>query len=157
MAVELRPLREDEYGAWLPQMREGYARAMIDDGGFSTEVATARAEAQVEELFPGGRPSEEQLVFVLEADGEPVGELWLAEREDMSQGRQCLFVYDVHVDEAHQGRGYGKAAMVLAEEEARRRDLDRVVLNVFGRNEVARGLYRSLGYEENAVAMSKTI
>jgi ribosomal protein S18 acetylase RimI-like enzyme len=47
--------------------------------------------------------------------------------------------------------------MVFAEEEARRRGLDRVVLNVFGRNEVARRLYRSLGYEENAVAMSKTV
>jgi predicted GNAT family acetyltransferase len=28
---------------------------------------------------------------------------------------------------------------------------------VFGGNEVARRLYRSLGYEENAVAMSKTV
>jgi ribosomal protein S18 acetylase RimI-like enzyme len=28
---------------------------------------------------------------------------------------------------------------------------------VFGRNTVARGLYRSLGYEENALAMSKTV
>jgi GNAT superfamily N-acetyltransferase len=150
-------MRGDEYAGWLPAMREGYARSMIDHGGFSPDVATARAETQIEELFPGGGPAEEQIVFVLEADGEPVGELWLAEREDMSRGRPCLFVYDVHVDDAHQGRGYGKAAMVFAEEEARRRGLDRVVLNVFGRNEVARRLYRSLGYEENAVAMSKTV
>jgi len=156
VALQFRSMREDEYGAWLPQMREGYARAMIDDGGFSTEVATTRAAEQIEELFPGGRPSEEQIVFVLEADGEPVGELWLAERKDMS-GRPCLFVYDVHVDEAQQGRGYGKAAMLHAEEEARRRGVDRIALNVFGRNEVARRLYRSLGYEENAVAMSKTV
>jgi ribosomal protein S18 acetylase RimI-like enzyme len=93
---------------------------------------------------------------VVEADGEPVGELWLAERPDMSQ-RPCLFVYDVHIEDAQQGRGYGKAAMLLAEDEARRRGLDRVALNVFGRNELARGLYRSLGYDENAVAMSKTL
>jgi hypothetical protein len=30
-------------------------------------------------------------------------------------------------------------------------------LNVFGGNEVARGLYRSLGYSENAVIMSKSL
>jgi ribosomal protein S18 acetylase RimI-like enzyme len=47
--------------------------------------------------------------------------------------------------------------MVFAEDEARRRGIDRVALNVFGRNEVARGLYRSLGYEENAVSMSKRV
>ena len=156
MTLQFRRMREDEYGAWLPQMRDGYARAMIDEGGFSAEVASTRAAEQIEELFPGGGPSEEQIVFVLEADGEPVGELWLCEREDMSR-RPCLFVYDVHVDDAQQGRGYGKAAMLFAEEEARRRGVDRIALNVFGRNEVARRLYQSLGYEENAVAMSKTV
>jgi GNAT superfamily N-acetyltransferase len=149
-------MRDDEFVAWLPQVRDGYARSMSDHGGMTPSAAAAKAEADTEQLFPGGRPSTEQLVFVIEADGEPVGDLWLAEREDMSK-RPCLFVYDVHVDDAHQGRGYGKAAMLFAEEEARRRGLGRVALNVFGRNEVARRLYRSLGYEENAVAMSKAV
>jgi ribosomal protein S18 acetylase RimI-like enzyme len=47
--------------------------------------------------------------------------------------------------------------MLLAEEEARRRGIGRLALNVFGRNTVARRLYQSLGYEENAVAMSKSL
>jgi hypothetical protein len=34
-----------------------------------------------EQLFPVSRPSADQFVFVIEADGEQVGELWLAERE----------------------------------------------------------------------------
>jgi GNAT superfamily N-acetyltransferase len=156
VSVQLRPMGDDEFAAWLPQMREGYARSMIDHGGFTPEAARSKAEADAEHLFPDGRPAAEQLVFVVEADGEPVGDLWLAKRDDMS-GRPCLFVYDVHIDEAQQGRGYGKAAMLFAEEEARRRGIDRVALNVFGRNAVARRLYLSLGYEENAVAMSKTL
>jgi ribosomal protein S18 acetylase RimI-like enzyme len=47
--------------------------------------------------------------------------------------------------------------MLLAEEEARRRGIGRVALNVFGGNTVARRLYLSLGYEENAIAMSKSV
>jgi hypothetical protein len=47
--------------------------------------------------------------------------------------------------------------MLFAEEEARRRGHDRVALNVFGGNVVARNLYRSLRYDENAVAMSKKL
>jgi ribosomal protein S18 acetylase RimI-like enzyme len=47
--------------------------------------------------------------------------------------------------------------MVLAEDEARRRGLDRVGLNVSGGNTAARSLYRSLGYAETAVEMSKRI
>ena len=155
MSVQLRPMRDDEFADWLPQMRNGYAQAMIDEGGFSPEAATAKAESDSDALFPGGLPSVEQLVFVIEAEGEPVGDLWLAERENM--GQRSLFVYDIRLHEAYRGRGYGKAAMLFAEEEARRRGLDCVALNVFGRNTVARRLYRSLGYEENSVAMSKQL
>lgn len=148
-------MREDEFAAWLPRMRKEYARAMTDEGGFPDAGAAEKAAADIERLFPGGLPSSEQLVFVLETDGEKVGELWLAEREDM--GLRVLFVYDIHVDESQRGRGHGKAAMLLAEEEARRRGIDRVALNVFGRNTVARRLYQSLGFAENAVAMSKSL
>lgn len=155
MSVRLRPMREDEFVAWLPRMRDDYAQAMIDDGGVSPEGAMEKAAADVEQLFPGEKPSAEQLVFVVEADGEAVGELWLAERDIMHQ--PGLFVYDVHVHEAQRRRGYGKEAMLLAEEEAQRRGLDRIALNVFGRNTVARGLYQSLGYAENAIAMSKDL
>jgi ribosomal protein S18 acetylase RimI-like enzyme len=155
MDVKLRPMRNNEFADWLPQMRDDYARSMIEEGGVSPESASQRAAAQTEQLFPGERPSVEQLVFVVEADGEAVGELWLADRDDVLQ--RCLFVYQIHIAEAHRGRGCGKAAMLLAEEEARRRGLDRLALNVFGRNTVARRLYRSLGYDENAIAMSKAL
>ncbi len=155
MSVQLRPLRDDEFGAWLPRMRDSYAQSMIDHAGFSPEGAAAKAAADVERLFPGAQPSAEQLVYAIEADGERVGELWLAARDDARQ--PCLFVYEIYVHETARGRGYSRAAMLFAEEEARRLGLDRIALNVFGGNTVARRLYRSLGYDENAVAVSKVL
>jgi ribosomal protein S18 acetylase RimI-like enzyme len=145
----------DEFAAWLPLMSERYAADMVEHAGMSQERATAKAATEIEHLFPGGIPAAQHSVYVIEADGEPVGDLWLTQREETME--PCLFVYDVHLDEQCRGRGYGRAAMAFAEEEARRRGIDRVSLNVFGGNEVARGLYRSLGYEENAVAMSKKL
>jgi ribosomal protein S18 acetylase RimI-like enzyme len=47
--------------------------------------------------------------------------------------------------------------MLLAEDEARRRGLTRIELNVFGGNEVARNLYRSLGYVETSAQMAKDL
>ena len=94
-------------------------------------------------------------MFVIEVDGEPVGHLWLVERRDAYE--PTLIVYDIDVDERYRGRGYGKGAMIFAEEEARRRGLTRIALRVGVRNEVARNLYRSLGFEENDVAMSKPV
>jgi GNAT superfamily N-acetyltransferase len=155
VGVEFRPMRDDEFAAWLPLMRERYAEDMIRDAGLTPQEARSKAEADVERLFPGGEPSPDQTVFVIEADGEPAGDLWLAERDDSLQ--RCVFVFDIRLDESQRGKGYGRAAMLFAEEEARRRGHDTVALNVFGGNEVARNLYRSLGYEERAVAMSKRL
>jgi ribosomal protein S18 acetylase RimI-like enzyme len=47
--------------------------------------------------------------------------------------------------------------MLLLEEEARRRGFTEIRLNVWGGNEIARSLYRSLEYLEFAVAMRKRI
>lgn len=148
-------MHDDEFAEWYPLMRDGYAGDMVRDAGVDPEAAAARAAEQMEQLFPGHRPSDEQLVYVLEADGEAVGNLWLCVRPDGFQ--PGMFIYFVGVDESQRGHGYGKEAMLLAEEEARRRGCAKISLNVFGGNAVARGLYSSLGYEENAVAMSKRL
>jgi ribosomal protein S18 acetylase RimI-like enzyme len=96
-------------------------------------------------------------LFVLEDAGadEPVGRAWLGER-DGPDGR-AAYVWDVFVEEQARGRGFGRRAMELLEKEARRRGHTRIRLNVFGGNEVARSLYRSLGYAELAVFMGKDL
>ena len=54
------------------------------------------------------------------------------------------------------GIAHAKADEAL-EQEARALGLDRIELNVFGANAVARDLYGSLGYEEIAVWMGKSL
>jgi GNAT superfamily N-acetyltransferase len=149
-------MRDDEFAAWLPRMRTDYADSMTRYGGLPVATAEAKANSDVERLFPGEAPSPDQSVFVLEADGERVGELWVAESHEPPND-DALWIYDIRIEESHRGRGYGREAMLHAEAVARSRGLGRIALNVFGRNEVARNLYRSLGYEENAVYMGKTL
>jgi ribosomal protein S18 acetylase RimI-like enzyme len=154
-SVTLRPMTDDEFGSWLPSVRSGYANELISHGGADPAAARATAELETEQLFPDGKSSRGQLVFVIESRGERVGELWLAEQE--RDFRRVLWVFDIHVDERHRGRGFARAAMELAEREAKRRGLTHVALNVFGGNEPARRLYRSLGYTEDAISMSKAV
>ena len=68
-----------------------------------------------------------------------------------------VWLYEIELDEAARGRGLGREAMI--EFEARARDLgaEKLALNVFGGNEVARSLYRSLGYVEESVQMGKRL
>ena len=150
MTLQLRPMEDEEFVAWLPLLREDYAQDLVRDYGMSAERARAQAVAEIDGHRPAGHS-----VFVIEVDGEPVGHLWLVERRDAYE--PTLSVYDIDVDEPYRRRGYGKAAMVFAEEEARRRGLTRIALRVGARNEGARNLYRSLGFKENEVSMSKPI
>ena len=143
-------MEEEEFVAWLPLLRDDYAEDLVRDYGMSADKARAQAVAEID-----GHRSAEHSVFVIEVEREPVGHLWLVEHRDAYE--PTLVVYDIDVDESYRGRGYGKAAMVFAEEEARRRGLTRIALHVGARNDGARNLYRSLGFEENEVAMSKPI
>jgi ribosomal protein S18 acetylase RimI-like enzyme len=145
----------EEFPAFVAASKAGYAHDIEVHGGQTHEAAQQKAEADFPAVLPLGLETPGHSIFVVEANGEPVGRLWLAERQ--LGGRRTLFIYDISIDPAQQGRGYGRAAMRLAEDEARGRGIDRIELNVFGGNDVARNLYRSLGYVESSVQMSKDL
>ncbi len=151
----LRALRADEYNRWHDQEVHEYATDIAENGDTPPGAAREKAEADMARILPEGLATPGHWVFVLELDGTPVGRLWLAERE--TDGRKVMFIYDIQVHEEHRGRGFGRAAMELAEAEARARGIGRLELNVFGGNTVARGLYLSMGYVERAVLMAKDL
>jgi hypothetical protein len=53
--------------------------------------------------------------------------------------------------------GHAIFVIEVDQQRAHSRGLNRIELNLFGGNEVARGLYRSLGYRESAVQMTKNL
>ena len=147
-----RPLRADDFAAWYRRVTDAYAEDIATNGLVEREAARRKAERDMAALLPSGVDTPDQAISVLEADGVAVGRLWVGRRE--IDGRAVLYVWDVEIHADHRGRGYGRQAMRLVEETARTRGLARIELNVFGGNHVARNLYRSLGYQERAVAMS---
>jgi ribosomal protein S18 acetylase RimI-like enzyme len=153
--VRLRPMTAEEFPGFVAASKAGYAHDIEVHGGQTREGALAKAEADFPAVLPRGLDTPGHAIFMVEADGAGVGRLWLAERE--LGGRRILFIYDISIDPKRQGRGYGRATMRLAEEEARSRGIGRIELNVFGGNDVARNLYRSLGYVETSVQMGKDL
>ena len=155
MSVALRPMSAAEFPAWKSESVAAYAADMFENGGLPREAAETKANADFDGLLAHGVETPDHFLNVLEEDGTVVGYLWTAVR-DAPRGR-VLFVFEVRVVEEARGRGLGRRAMELAEDLARARDLHRIDLNVMGGNEVARGLYRSLGYDEVAVYMGKSL
>ena len=150
----IRPLREDEYGTFIERAVSFYVDDMVR-AGIDPDVAQAKADKDLPQLLPDGLATRNHFMYAVEDDGRFAGYLWLCDREgDLGHS---LFVYAVEIDEEFRGRGLGRAAMAFAEEEAQRLGIAKVALNVFGGNDVARGLYLSLGYAETAVHMEKRV
>ena len=150
--MHLRELRDDELPAFLTAAQRFYVHDLIHSGGVTEEDARAKARRDHDALFPHGRRQPGHHVLAVEDDsGTPVGRMWFAERGP------TIWLYQVEIDEAHRGAGLGRAAMEALEARARELGATKLELNVFGRNAVARGLYRSLGFAEEAVHMGKPL
>lgn len=152
--IELIEKTHDELTHWIPAMIASYVEQRIG-AGESRESAWTSGEAQREQLFPGGAVAEGQHVMNLVVDGRPVGVLWVGRQ--LGGSEDTWYVYYVEIDEAHRGHGYGRAAMEAAEAWALEHGGQRIALDVFGPNVVARGLYDSLGYEVMATSMFKDL
>ena len=156
MAIRLRPVTDDEAASLVASTRDGYTLSMIADAGMEEDEARAKADQDFAMLVREGRPLAGQHLFVIEETetNEQIGRVWLGER---FPGRPIGVIYDIEIEERFRGRGLGREAMLLVEEEARRRGFTEIRLNVWGNNEIARSLYRSLEYLEFAIAMRKRI
>jgi ribosomal protein S18 acetylase RimI-like enzyme len=158
MVTALRPMPEEALGEWRAHAEAHYLAERIAAGDTPEYAAKRVAESQA--YFPDGRPAEGQLVFqVVECDSSGaetvVGALWIGLLEP--EQPTAWWVMDVEIDDEHRGRGHGRAAMRLAEEQVLARGGDRLGLNVFGPNTVAQSLYDSLGYRVTATNMTKDL
>lgn len=153
MTVDLQPLDPKALAAWLARQSSGYIVELIAAGASRPE-AEDKAARTLDRLFPGGQPAAGQVVGALVDDGRPVGTLWVGPE---GADAQRWWVWDIAIDAEHQGRGFGRAGMLVAEATARAAGATTIGLNVFGHNTVARSLYTSLGYEESSVQMRKAL
>ena len=155
-AARLRPMTSEEFDAWLPRQVAEYAEMIAASGAMPPEAAQAKAVADTVRVLPRGLASPGQLLFRVMAAGTAVGSLWLGVPGPDPDPRMA-WVYDIQIDAAYRGHGYGRLAMRLAEDEVRSRGMTSLGLNVHGQNTVARTLYDSLGYEVMAQQMKKSV
>jgi ribosomal protein S18 acetylase RimI-like enzyme len=87
-------------------------------------------------------------------NGEQVGQVWIALNRP---GPGSAWIFDIEISPGHRGRGYGRALLQAAEEQARQHGASAIGLNVFGANTVARNLYESSGYQATSLVMRKPL
>lgn len=159
MDIRLRPLRDEELPELIDTLRGEYVRTLVADAGMSSDDAEDKASADHRSLFPGRRRQPNQRIYLLEdgTTGELRGHLFWAERQPPGLTTTRAFLYEIYIEERFRGKGLGRRAMELLEAEVRDEGLPGIDLNVWGGNDPARSLYRSLGFSERSVFMSKEL
>lgn len=158
--LALTPIPTTEFDRWQDELIEGYAAEHTKAGTWDAAHAIAAAREEFGRLLPQGIDSPGHTIRYLvdPRGGERVGSVWLFVAPDQTGGqRRGLFVYWVGIDAPFRGKGYGRAAMDLIEDEARKAGVASVALHVFAENSVAVQLYRSCGYEETSFSMRKLL
>lgn len=142
--LELHPMTDTEYRDYLAFAVADYAAEGARNGGWSSSEALARAEEQFQSLLPQGLGTPDHYFYSLVAGGSPVGVLWINTRGE--GGQRHTFIYDIRVDDAYQGRGYGTQAIERLREVAAKQGAHSIRLHVFGHNQGAIRLYEKLGF-----------
>ncbi|MGW2639731.1 GNAT family N-acetyltransferase [Streptomyces sp. NPDC001348] len=141
--VTARPMAQDEYLGWLASEKAAYVGDIVRAGALSPEDAARKSDRDFAKLIPEGLSTPDNTFLVLEAAGERIGTGWL--KHGHLPG--ITYGYSLQIEEAHRGRGYGRAAMAVGEQATLAAGDSVLMFTVWGGNDVAMNLYTSAGYQ----------
>jgi ribosomal protein S18 acetylase RimI-like enzyme len=155
--LTVRAMTEAEFEQWRAGVVRAFADEQVAAGNWSAENALELARHGNEALLPDGFTTAGMLFLKGELrDGTPVGVLWIGLTHPRGTS-DCAFLYDIEVEPAHRGTGYGRTLLALGEDVVRRHGVAAIELNVFGDNARALRLYDSSGYRVITQQMRKTL
>ena len=154
--ISLRPMSDEEFSAYLKIALPEYASEKKKGENLTDEQAMKVATDSYNELLPDGVRSADQHLFsvVENATKKVIGTLWFCHK---TQPRSHAWIYDIVLNEASRGKGYGSQTMQLAEEEVLKRGIHSIGLHVFGHNKTAMNLYEKVGFRTTNRIMVKDL
>ncbi|WP_338651561.1 GNAT family N-acetyltransferase [Lysinibacillus sp. Y5S-8] len=153
--ISLKPMNQEEFKQYISYAIEDYAKDKIASGNWSEDEAINLSRESFERLLPNGEKTENNHLLSIFHDDILVGMIWISQKAPKNPNEG--YIYDFVIFEQYQGQGYGKKAMKEAEIIAKELGMNKIGLNVFGHNKIARGLYEKMGYEITNITMAKTI
>jgi ribosomal protein S18 acetylase RimI-like enzyme len=155
--LTVREMTADEFSDWHESVQRQFAEAQAAAGSGTFEENLRRTRETQAALLPHGRETP-GMIFLrgVRPDGAAVGSMWISLTHPRGI-QDCAFLYEIAIDEAHQGSGYGRALLTAGEEIVRSHGLPALELNVFGDNTRAIGLYATSGYQVITQQMRKSL
>lgn len=155
--IVLRPMRDGEYAAYLDYFIPDYAVEIASNYGLSADQSLAQAKREIADDLPDGvHTSGQSLLCLVEPAADPeavIGYLWYKPDAAM----RAVFINDFHILPAYQGKGLGKQALAVLENELKRQGFAEIRLRVAEDNSRARHVYEGTGFRVTGINMSKSL
>lgn len=137
----------EEVQSWLEESVQYFASQLNQATGLRPELALRRAESILLEAVPDGGDTPGHSFRWIATGSDRVGKVWFGPRGNREA---VTHIWDIGVDPAHQGHGYGGNAIDLVADEAGRSGSASLTLNVFEFNPDAKRLYERKGFVSGA-------
>lgn len=145
MCVQIRKMTEAEFEIFYQWSIENHALELTEELQMTRDQAIREAITEINEMLPHGFHTECSNLMTIVAENENAGFIWTVYEE--TEGKQQVFVCDFAIWESRRRKGYGAAALSLAEKDAAEAGCHRSVLFVRDDNDAARSLYKKCGYQ----------
>ena len=144
MPVTIRKMTAAEFDVFYKWSMENHAAELMADLQISRENAIPQAVAELDRMLPNGPATPHHNLMTIVAAGKSVGFIWTIYENQECQ-TQC-FVCDFAIWEPMRRKGYGNAALGMAEKAAVAAGCQEAVLYARDDNTAAKALYAKCGY-----------
>lgn len=155
--MKIQPFTQNDFETYLAKALPHLAEEIAQARGISQEAGMSVAQNSFSNLFPKGEVNaKDQYIGFLVEGADKVGIIHFGVRKDPNSSPD-VYLWDVEIFKPYRRNGFGKTAMRLLESQVRDLGLNRISLNVFGHNKMARALYEDLGYHTRSLSMTKDV
>ena len=145
MSVRIRRMTDAEFECFYQWSVEHHIAELMEELGLSRDAAREETVKEVAGMLPDGLATKHHHLMAIEAENENAGFIWTIREE--TEGRKQSFLCDFAIWEPKRRKGYGSAALCLAEKAAAEAGCVESVLFVRDDNSAARALYENCGYQ----------
>lgn len=155
MALSLRPMRQEEWDAYLAHSIEEYAREIAENFELDLERARQSAQEQTSHRLKDGLQTPNFYAYCIEQETASartrIGHL------NFTINREEGFAWldDIELDEPYRGQGYGGEVLSLVEQTLTAQGIRSLSLHVAGTNQRAFRRYQKSGFKITGYNMTK--
>lgn len=144
--VDFRRINEDEFSRFKKWSVKNYADNLIKSGDEKFKIkAVKEAKSEFNDVFSDGANTKDNYLYIVLNEAEE--KIGVIGYQKSPFEENAAFVIENVIKEEYRGQGYGKAAFVKLQQDAKENGFGKMVLNAFKHAPISFNMYMKNGFE----------